>query len=110
MGAHGFTIDMIANVVPIPWRTISLPRKLKFGYFIDNGFAAPIAPVANAVQSAVDALTRAGHEVVPFPLFDVAATIQSGVSPCQLQGSSGLLPLMSIVIVPNLSRISRPNL
>ncbi|KAJ3341077.1 hypothetical protein HDU93_005709 [Gonapodya sp. JEL0774] len=49
---------------PIPWRAVTLPSKLKFGYYVDNGHVRPVAPVERAMKETLDALEKAGHEVV----------------------------------------------
>ncbi|TPX34729.1 glutaminyl-tRNA synthase (glutamine-hydrolysing) [Synchytrium microbalum] len=66
-GNGGLARKLDPNVVPIPWSPLTFNRKLKLGYFVDNGFCAPVAPTANGIEAAVEALRRAGHEVVPFP-------------------------------------------
>lgn len=50
--------------IPLPYRKVELPKKLSFGYIKDDRIAKPSPPVARAVAKAVEALKRAGHEVI----------------------------------------------
>ncbi|TPX34724.1 glutaminyl-tRNA synthase (glutamine-hydrolysing) [Synchytrium microbalum] len=67
-GLNGLARKLDPKVVPIPWTPVAITRKLKLGFFTDNGVVAPTPPVTRAVFEAVDALRKAGHEVVPFEL------------------------------------------
>ena len=56
-------------------------RKLKLAYFVVNGIVTPVAPVIKGVLRAVDALRKAGHEVVPFePMIDGVKMYNTSVS------------------------------
>jgi Asp-tRNA(Asn)/Glu-tRNA(Gln) amidotransferase A subunit family amidase len=84
---------MRQRVLPIPWREAELPRKMKIGYFIEEGSvkvspSSPVVPLSfkwedrkgqgqganeqtspacrRAVQICVDKLREAGHEVELF--------------------------------------------
>jgi Asp-tRNA(Asn)/Glu-tRNA(Gln) amidotransferase A subunit family amidase len=82
---------MRQRVLPIPWREVELPRKMKIGYFIEEGSVkvCPLCPSSpcrvfrddyiedvadqqtspacrRAVQICVDKLREAGHEVELF--------------------------------------------
>jgi len=71
---------MRQRVLPIPWREVELPRKMKIGYFIEEG-SVKVCPMKylraradkqtspacrRAVQICVDKLREAGHEVELF--------------------------------------------
>ncbi|KAI1799554.1 amidase [Daldinia bambusicola] len=50
--------------LPIPWRAVSLPPKLKIGVMWHDGVVLPTPPVTRALRHAVAKLQAAGHEVV----------------------------------------------
>ncbi|KAI1143962.1 amidase [Hypoxylon sp. FL0543] len=50
--------------LPIPWRSVSLPSKLRIAVMWDDGMALPTPPVTRALRRAVKSLEAAGHEVV----------------------------------------------
>jgi amidase len=50
--------------VPIPWRVVELPKKLKIGVIRHDGIVMPTPPVQRALTIAVEKLLRAGHEIV----------------------------------------------
>lgn len=52
------------KMIPIPWRTISLPSQLTFGVIYDDGNVRPAPPYRRALQETVEKLRRAGHEVI----------------------------------------------
>jgi len=71
---------MRQRVLPIPWRQVELPKKMKIGYFIEEG-SVKVCPMKSltaradkqtspacrrAVQICVDKLREAGHEVELF--------------------------------------------
>ena len=61
-------VELDCQVVPIPWneKMFSPKRKLKIGWFKEDGYF-PLTPAcARAVDVAVEALERAGCEVVYF--------------------------------------------
>lgn len=43
-------------------------KKLRFGYYIDDGYFEPFSGCQRAVREAKEALEKAGFEVVPFPI------------------------------------------
>jgi len=57
---------MRERILPIPWREVKLPEKLKIGYFIEADVFKTSPACARAVMESVDALTKAGHRVEPF--------------------------------------------
>lgn len=54
------------NVVPIPWRDITLPEKLCFGILVDDGVVKPLPPVQRALADTRKALEAAGHTVIDY--------------------------------------------
>lgn len=51
-------------LVPIPWRTINLPPKLKIAVMYTDNIVTPSPPIIRALKSVVASLEAAGHEVV----------------------------------------------
>ncbi|KAK9467686.1 amidase signature domain-containing protein [Lipomyces arxii] len=58
--------DYDYTVHPIPWREVTLAKKLKIGVMADDGVVTPSPACARALQLTVDALKKQGHEVVTF--------------------------------------------
>ncbi|RSL60727.1 hypothetical protein CEP54_006581 [Fusarium duplospermum] len=54
------------NAVPVPWREITLPRKLCFGVMKWDRVVMPQPPVLRAIEHTKRALLAAGHEVIEF--------------------------------------------
>ncbi|KAF2400842.1 amidase [Trichodelitschia bisporula] len=50
--------------LPIPWREVSLGRKLKLAVMWHDGVVMPTPPVRRALRETVEQLQAAGHEVV----------------------------------------------
>ncbi|KAG0647462.1 Acetamidase [Hyphodiscus hymeniophilus] len=50
--------------LPIPWRAVELPKKLKIAVLWNDGVVMPTPPVRRALSSTVKKLRAAGHEVV----------------------------------------------
>ncbi|KAK6080289.1 fatty-acid amide hydrolase (amidase) [Seiridium cupressi] len=50
--------------LPIPWRSVELPKKLKIAVMWNDGMALPTPPVTRALKAAVEKLRVAGHEIV----------------------------------------------
>lgn len=48
------------NLVPIPWRTIALPPKLKIAIMWSDGIVTPHPPVIRALKTVVKALSAQG--------------------------------------------------
>ncbi|KAK4686086.1 amidase, partial [Tremellales sp. Uapishka_1] len=63
------------NMLPIPWREVTLPEKLCFGLILDNGLCKPTPPVLRALQETKAALEKAGHKVVEWTAYDPPAAI-----------------------------------
>ncbi|KAJ6015350.1 hypothetical protein N7540_009941 [Penicillium herquei] len=56
------------SAIPIPWRkdlaTPPMDRKLRIGVVIDDGVVKPQPPVTRAMNKTIQALRKAGHEVI----------------------------------------------
>ncbi|KAI8627357.1 amidase [Xylariaceae sp. FL1651] len=50
--------------LPVPWRAITLPSKLKVAVMWDDSVVLPTPPVSRALRHTVEKLKAAGHEVV----------------------------------------------
>ena len=59
---------MDTTVIPIPWNETVFSsyatRRLKFGYYIDDGVSIASPPVQRAILDTVAALQKQGHEVI----------------------------------------------
>ncbi|GAA5870709.1 hypothetical protein JCM1840_006781 [Sporobolomyces johnsonii] len=53
-------------LVPLPYREVKLPEKLKFGYYLTDGFCHASPACERAVLETVEALRKQGHECVEF--------------------------------------------
>lgn len=60
------------RMVPIPWRSVELPKTLKIAVLWDDGLVVPTPPVARALRVTVEKLKAAGHEVVDWDPKDQA--------------------------------------
>ncbi|KAH7008984.1 acetamidase [Ilyonectria destructans] len=56
--------------LPIPWRTVELPKKLKIAVMWHDGMVKPTAPVARALRETVQRLEAAGHELIDWDPVD----------------------------------------
>ncbi|KIM69363.1 hypothetical protein SCLCIDRAFT_102685 [Scleroderma citrinum Foug A] len=59
-------LDRSHRVVPVPYRPVELPQKLKFGYYSNDMLVRTSPANVRAIQETVDALKNAGHECVEF--------------------------------------------
>jgi amidase len=55
---------MDPKCLPIPWRDVDVPKKLKIGVLWNDGIVTPTPPVQRALAFTVDKLRKAGHELV----------------------------------------------
>ncbi|KAI1393791.1 amidase [Hypoxylon trugodes] len=62
--------------LPIPWRPVNLPAKLKIGVMRDDGMARPTPPVSRAIDRVVDQLKAAGHEIIEWSSEDQGQGLQ----------------------------------
>lgn len=71
------------SVIPLPYdeEKTKLFQKLKFGYYLNDGYVRSSPPIQRAIKMVVKLLESAGHEVVLFDPPDMveAAAIFSGV-------------------------------
>lgn len=54
------------EVLPLLYRTVQLPKVLKFGYYTTDRFCKTSPVCRRAVMETVDALRKQGHECVEF--------------------------------------------
>lgn len=59
-----------SEAVPMKWQEVTLPTKLKLGYFIDTDLLRVVPAVRRAMNEAIEKLKAAGHELVEFPIDD----------------------------------------
>ncbi|EKG12072.1 Amidase [Macrophomina phaseolina MS6] len=50
--------------VPIPWRTVEVPKKLKLAVLWHDDVVMPTPPVRRALKETVERLKKAGHEII----------------------------------------------
>lgn len=63
INAHGSLAQYEANVVPMPWRELEVPKeKLSFGIFEFDGVCKPHPPILRALKETAQKLISAGHE------------------------------------------------
>lgn len=67
-GGQPWTLD--PKMVAIPWREVELPQKLSFGLIKHDGVVRPHPPVDRALDVVVEALKKAGHEIVEFEPYE----------------------------------------
>ncbi|WWC65718.1 uncharacterized protein I303_108340 [Kwoniella dejecticola CBS 10117] len=70
VGSEPWTRD--PNMLPIPWRDLSVPEQLCFGLIMDNGVVKPTPPVTRALLETKKALEAAGHKVVEWSPYKAA--------------------------------------
>lgn len=62
--------DDYNEVAPTPWKDAELPKRLRFGYYTDDGFVKASPANKRAVLETVKALQEQGHECVEFKIPD----------------------------------------
>ncbi|KAL1859493.1 hypothetical protein Daus18300_009638 [Diaporthe australafricana] len=60
------------RMVPIPWRDVKLPEKLKIAVMWNDGVVTPTPPVSRTLQLTVEKLQAAGHEIITWDPKDQA--------------------------------------
>ncbi|GAM85567.1 hypothetical protein ANO11243_035740 [Dothideomycetidae sp. 11243] len=65
VGAEPWRVD--PKCVPIPWRDITLPKKLKIGVLWHDDVSRPTPPVQRALKHTAERLRKSGHEIVDWP-------------------------------------------
>lgn len=73
VGSQGWLSD--PNIVPIPWREVTLPQQLCFGILVDDGVVKPLPPVQRALERTRRAIEAAGHKVIEYTPYDTEASI-----------------------------------
>ena len=56
--------------VPIPWRAVELPKKLRIAVMWHDGMVRPTPPVARALEETVRKLQNAGHDIIDWDPVD----------------------------------------
>ncbi|KAL4922570.1 hypothetical protein BDW62DRAFT_196574 [Aspergillus aurantiobrunneus] len=59
-----------AECIPLPFREVTVPNKLCFGLFLDDGHVKPLPPVTRALLQTKAGLEAAGHIVIDFHIND----------------------------------------
>ncbi|GJE91018.1 amidase signature enzyme [Phanerochaete sordida] len=75
---------------PIPYRNVKLREKLKFGYYVNDGFIRSSPASRRAVLETVEALRREGHECVEFAIPDMLKAINIFLSLTLADGNKTL--------------------
>ncbi|CAN6656440.1 hypothetical protein TRVA0_029S00342 [Trichomonascus vanleenenianus] len=60
------------HMIPLPWKEPELPSKLVFGVLRHDGVVKPVPSVQRAIERAVEAVKKQGHEVIEFEPYDFA--------------------------------------
>ncbi|KZT27863.1 amidase signature enzyme [Neolentinus lepideus HHB14362 ss-1] len=60
--------DAYHTIPPTPWKDVELPKRLRIGYYTDNGFIKASPANKRAVLETVKALEAQGHECVEVKL------------------------------------------
>ncbi|KAM5359272.1 hypothetical protein ACJZ2D_014620 [Fusarium nematophilum] len=59
-----------SKCLPIPWRPVELPQKLKIAFMWHDGMVRPTPPVTRALRSAKEKLEAAGHTILDWDPVD----------------------------------------
>ncbi|KAF2674562.1 amidase [Microthyrium microscopicum] len=62
VGCKPWNLD--PGMIPLEWRKVTSPKKLKIGVLWDDGVVTPTPPITRALHETVKKLKAAGHEVV----------------------------------------------
>lgn len=65
-----------AKCVPIPWRQVELPSKLRIGVMWNDGMVEPTPPITRALRQTVEKLRASGIEVVDWEPTDMKQALQ----------------------------------
>jgi amidase len=52
------------KMLPIPWRAVASPKKLKIAVLWSDGVCMPTPPVTRALKETVEKLKKSDHELV----------------------------------------------
>ncbi|XAO27235.1 hypothetical protein I312_106077 [Cryptococcus bacillisporus CA1280] len=64
------------QLLPIPWREVEVPKKLRVGYFTDDHAIKASPACVRAVLESVQVLEKSGHEVIQFDPPDVPEALK----------------------------------
>ncbi|OAQ98283.1 hypothetical protein LLEC1_04059 [Akanthomyces lecanii] len=64
-----------SKCLPIPWKSVDLPKKLKIGVMWDDTLVQPTPPIARALRHTVTKLLHAGHDVVDWQPTDMLQSL-----------------------------------
>lgn len=73
-------LEYDSEQVPIPWKEVKLPAKLKLGYFVDTPVFRATPAVRRAVEETVAALKAEGHELVEFKVDDAGDVVTLAIA------------------------------
>lgn len=100
------------SLLPIPWRSVTLPPKLKIAVMWSDGIVTPHPPITRALKEVSKALADAGHEIVDWKpeghdeCWDITQALYfedgaKNVEELILKGGEELLPLTKWLIKDN---------
>jgi len=100
------------SLVPIPWRSVTLPPKLKIAVMWSDDIVTPHPPITRALKEVAKVLTAAGHEVVDWKpeghdeCWNITQALYfedggKNIEELILKGGEELLPLTKWVIKDN---------
>ncbi|KAI5475444.1 amidase family protein [Pseudohyphozyma bogoriensis] len=82
----------LEGVVPLPFRDVELPNKLKFGYYLNDGLCRASPACQRAIRETIAALEKQGHECVEIFPPDLVESLELFVA---LTSSGGYEILLS---------------
>ncbi|KAK4051159.1 hypothetical protein OIV83_002981 [Microbotryomycetes sp. JL201] len=65
------------TVLPMTYKGVQLPKKLKFGYYLTDGFCRASPACERAVLETVEALRKKGHECIEFAPPDRKSSVKA---------------------------------
>ncbi|BEI88930.1 uncharacterized protein CcaverHIS019_0202920 [Cutaneotrichosporon cavernicola] len=81
----------VENVVPLPWREAMLPKRMRIGYWLEDGVVRASPAAQRAVREVVAALEKEGHELVLWQPPNVAEVLKIFVALLSFDGFKQLL-------------------
>nr|XP_026691817.1 fatty-acid amide hydrolase 1-like [Ciona intestinalis] len=75
-----FELDRTVPPIPFNDEVYSSKKRLRIGYYLDDGYMEPVPAVKRAVVEAKEALEKAGHELIPFHVPRIADAMKILVS------------------------------
>ncbi|KAM0787600.1 hypothetical protein ACM66B_003668 [Microbotryomycetes sp. NB124-2] len=79
------------TVLPMAYKDVQLPKKLKFGYYLTDGFCRASPACERAVLETVEALRKKGHECIEFAPPDPVKALEIFVAVTSADGYETLL-------------------